>query len=168
MITLSSHFDRVEEYIAASPPRGVHVALSHHDATPEQIRRAVDAGATSSTHLGNGTGETPPRHPNVLWTQLAEDRLTTTMIADGHHMPADTLKTMVRAKGIERSILVSDVVTLASIRPAPMTLLSAVRRNSMRTAGRASREQLSRGRRAAVERWSRACCDDGCVAWRCS
>jgi N-acetylglucosamine-6-phosphate deacetylase len=52
-----------------------------------------------------------------LWTQLAEDRLTATMIADGHHLPADTLKAMLRSKGIERSILVSDAVALAGMPP---------------------------------------------------
>jgi N-acetylglucosamine-6-phosphate deacetylase len=117
MITLSPHFGGVEEYIATVAAQGVHVALGHTDATPQQIRKAVDAGARLSTHLGNGIGTTLPRHPNVLWTQLAEDRLTATMIADGHHLPADTLKTMVRAKGIDRSILVSDTVALAGLPP---------------------------------------------------
>src|SRR6201987_2822953 len=51
--------------------------------------RAVDAGANLSTHVGNGIAGLIPRHSNVLWPQLAEDRLTATMIADGHHVPAD-------------------------------------------------------------------------------
>jgi N-acetylglucosamine-6-phosphate deacetylase len=95
----------------------VHVSLGHTDATPEQIHKAVDAGARLSTHLANGTPSTLPRHPNVVWAQLAEDRLTATMIADGRHLPADTLKAMVRAKGVDRSILVSDAVALAGMPP---------------------------------------------------
>lgn len=55
------------------------------------------------------------RHPNLIWAQLADDRLTATFIADGHHLPADTLKSMLRAKGIERSVLVSDAVALAGL-----------------------------------------------------
>jgi N-acetylglucosamine-6-phosphate deacetylase len=117
MITLSPHFDGMEEYIARVTARGVHVSLGHTDATPEQIQKAVDAGARLSTHLGNGTTVTLPRHPNVVWAQLAEDRLTATMIADGQHLPADTLKAMVRAKGVDRSILVSDAVALAGMPP---------------------------------------------------
>jgi N-acetylglucosamine-6-phosphate deacetylase len=58
-----------------------------------------------------------PRHPNHLWTQLSEDRLTAGFIADGHHLPADALTAMVRAKGIERSVLVSDSVALAGFEP---------------------------------------------------
>ena len=48
---------------------------------------------------------------------MADDRLTATLIADGHHLPADTLKVIVRAKGIHRSILVSDSVALAGMPP---------------------------------------------------
>ena len=69
----------------------------------------------SPLHLGNGLGSPLPRHPNLLWAQLAEDRLAATFIADGHHLPTDTLKSMLRAKGISRSILVSDVVSLGGM-----------------------------------------------------
>jgi N-acetylglucosamine-6-phosphate deacetylase len=50
-----------------------------------------------------------------LWAQLAEDRLAATFIADGHHLPTDTLKSMLRAKTISRSVLVSDVVSLGGM-----------------------------------------------------
>ncbi|WP_439658375.1 amidohydrolase family protein [Lentzea sp. HUAS TT2] len=69
---------------------------------------AVDAGATLSSHLGNGIPTTLPRHPNVIWRQLADDRLSAGLIADGHHLPFDTLEVMLRAKGPERAFLVSD------------------------------------------------------------
>jgi N-acetylglucosamine-6-phosphate deacetylase len=117
MVTLSPHFEGSEEYIAHLTARGVHVAIGHTDASPEQIEKAVDAGARLSTHLGNGTTASLPRHPNVIWTQLAEDRLMATMIADGEHLPDHILKAMVRAKGVHRSILVSDTVALEGTPP---------------------------------------------------
>ena len=52
-----------------------------------------------STHLGNGIAATLPRHPNPIWSQLAEDRLWASFIADGHHLPPETFKAMLRAKG---------------------------------------------------------------------
>jgi N-acetylglucosamine-6-phosphate deacetylase len=58
-----------------------------------------------------------PRHPNLIWAQLAEDRLAASFIADGHHLPADTFKAMLRAKGLERALLVSDSVALAGMPP---------------------------------------------------
>lgn len=105
------------DYIKALTARGVHVALGHTAATPEEIHAAAEAGACLSTHLGNGAAANLPRHPNFIWAQLADDRLTATFIADGHHLPADTLKAMMRAKSLERSILVSDSVRAAGLAP---------------------------------------------------
>ncbi len=45
-----------------------------------------------STHLGNGVAATLPRHPNLIWEQLADDRLTASFIADGFHLPPATFR----------------------------------------------------------------------------
>jgi len=121
LVTLSPHFDQSDEYISALVSRGVHVAIGHTHASPEQIRSAVDAGARLSTHLGNGITQQIARHPNPIWSQLADDRLSASFIADGHHLPAETLKAMVRAKGLERCLLVSDTVALAGMPPGTYT-----------------------------------------------
>jgi len=115
MVTLSPHFEGADEYISRLAAQGVHISIGHTHACAEEIRKAVDAGARLSTHLGNGMPSMIPRHPNPIWTQLSEDRLTATMIADGQHLPGETIKAMSRAKGIGRSILVSDSVALAGL-----------------------------------------------------
>ncbi|MGV1760201.1 N-acetylglucosamine-6-phosphate deacetylase [Rhizobium sp. A22-96] len=115
MVTLAPEHDGSMEYIRGLAARGVLVALGHTAATPEEVHAAAEAGATLSTHLGNGAASMLPRHPNVIWAQLADDRLTASFIADGWHLPADTFKTMLRAKGMERAILVSDMVALAGM-----------------------------------------------------
>lgn len=115
MVTVSPHDDTALAFISAIADKGIVVAIGHSHATPAQIHAAADAGATLCTHLGNGLGSPLPRHPNLLWAQLAEDRLAATFIADGHHLPTDTLKSMLRAKGVSRSILVSDVVSLGGM-----------------------------------------------------
>ena len=117
MITLSPHWDGAAEFIRRVTEQGVIIAVGHTHATSEQIRAAVDAGAQIATHLGNGAAAMLPRHPNMIWTQLAEDRLAASFIADGHHLPADVLKAMIRAKGLGRSILVSDCAALAGMKP---------------------------------------------------
>jgi N-acetylglucosamine-6-phosphate deacetylase len=117
MVTVSPHWPGAPDYIRALTARGVRVALGHTGAAPDAVTAAVDAGAVLSTHLGNGVAALLPRHPNVLWTQLAEDRLAASFIADGHHLPPDTFRSMLRAKGLERSMLVSDAVALAGMPP---------------------------------------------------
>jgi N-acetylglucosamine-6-phosphate deacetylase len=101
------------EHLRAS---NVRVAIGHTAATPAQIRDGITAGATLSTHLGNGCAQMLPRHPNVIWEQLAADELTACFIVDGHHLPPATVKAMVRAKTPSRVILVTDA-TIAAGQP---------------------------------------------------
>jgi N-acetylglucosamine-6-phosphate deacetylase len=117
LVTISPHDEAAIDVIARAARMGVRCAIGHTHATPEQITRAVDAGAGLATHLGNATYPVLPRHPNHLWTQLADDRLHAGFIADGHHLPADTFRAMLRAKGIERAHLVSDATALAGRPP---------------------------------------------------
>jgi N-acetylglucosamine-6-phosphate deacetylase len=117
LVTLSPHHDGAPDYIRALTARGVHVAIGHTDASPAQIAAAAEAGARLSTHLGNAIAAMLPRHPNPIWSQLADDRLTATFIADGHHLPAETFKAMLRAKGLDRAVLVSDAAAPAGLAP---------------------------------------------------
>lgn len=115
LVTLSPHYGESVAYIQELVVQGVHVAIGHTHASADEIARAVDAGACLSTHLGNGIAANIPRHANPIWPQLAEDRLTATFISDRHHLPPAVIKSMLRAKGFARSILVSDSVALAGM-----------------------------------------------------
>ena len=117
MVTVSPHNEAAIEFIRVAARAGVRCAIGHTHASPEQITRAVDAGAELSTHLGNGAHAFLARHPNYLWAQLADDRLAAGFIADGHHLPADTFKAMLRAKGLDRALLVSDCTELGGMPP---------------------------------------------------
>jgi N-acetylglucosamine-6-phosphate deacetylase len=121
MITIAPELDGAIDYLREIAKRGVIVALGHSDASEEDIYQAADAGARLSTHLGNGLAATLPRHPNALWAQLAEDRLSASLILDGHHLPISTAQVMIRAKGSERVVLVSDSVKFAGMAPGRYT-----------------------------------------------
>ena len=96
---------------------GVRVAIGHTGGTPQQVEDAISAGATLATHLGNGCAQMLPRHPNFIWTLLAADPVAASFIVDGHHLPAATVKALVRAKGVDRSILVTDATSAAACGP---------------------------------------------------
>jgi N-acetylglucosamine-6-phosphate deacetylase len=93
------------------------IAIGHTAANSDQIRAAVDAGASMSTHLGNGAHGQIRRHPNYIWDQLADDRLVASLIVDGHHLPPAVVKSFVRGKTPERCVLVSDLVGMAGMPP---------------------------------------------------
>jgi N-acetylglucosamine-6-phosphate deacetylase len=105
---------RLIEYLVQS---NIRVAVGHTAASAEQIRDAIRAGATLSTHLGNGCANLLPRHPNMIWEQLAADELMASFIVDGHHLPAATVQAMIRAKSPLRSLLVTDATAAAKSSP---------------------------------------------------
>lgn len=109
-------------YFGALTARGVVVSLGHHNATGEQIARAVDAGARMCTHLGNGLASMIHRHTNPLWPQLADDRLAASLLADLQHLPAPMLKTFIQAKRPENIVLASDSVHIAGQPPGKYML----------------------------------------------
>ncbi|HRA87385.1 MAG TPA: amidohydrolase family protein [Planctomycetaceae bacterium] len=109
LVTLAPEVPNALTVIRQIARSGVLVSIGHTAATPEQIRAAIDAGATLGTHLGNGCAGMVPRHHNVFWPQLADDRLTCSIIADGWHVPATMLNCIVRCKSLDRLILTSDV-----------------------------------------------------------
>lgn len=117
VVTLAPELPGALLLISKLADSGVLVAIGHTAADPETIRAAVNAGARLSTHLGNGIATPQPRHPNPIWTQAAEDRLSASLIADLAHLDADTLRVLTRAKGVRRTILVSDLGPLAGCAP---------------------------------------------------
>lgn len=121
IITVSPEWPGASSFISRCSASGVLVSIGHTAASPEQIREAVAAGAVMSTHLGNGTHLTLPRHPNYLWEQLAADELYGCMIADGCHLPDSLLKVILRMKR-SRTILVSDAVSLSGMPPGAYRL----------------------------------------------
>ena len=120
-VTVSPHWDGAPRKIAELRALGVHVAIGHTHADARQVAAASVAGATMSTHLGNGMKAEIARHPNLLWEQIADPTLDAGLIADGHHLPVAVLETVVRAKGVDHCFLVSDSVALAGSPPGRYT-----------------------------------------------
>lgn len=122
LVTLAPEIPGAIPLIERLVRAGVRAAIGHTAATPEQIADAIRAGATLATHLGNGCAQMLPRHPNAIWELLAADAVLASVIVDGHHLPASTVKSIVRAKGPRRSILVTDAIAAAGCAPGRYTI----------------------------------------------
>ena len=117
LVTLSPHWPGSVPYIESLVGQGIVVSIGHTGANSAQIRAAVKAGATLSTHLGNAGDTLLPKTANYIWDQLAEERLSASFIVDGQHLGDSFLKACVRAKGVARSILVTDAAAPAGSAP---------------------------------------------------
>lgn len=117
LVTLAAEWPEAPAFIEKLAAQGIVVAIGHSNPTPAHLDAAVRAGATLSTHLGNGSHATMRRHPNYLYDQMADDRLNATFIGDGIHLDQNFLKVAIRAKGLERSVLITDAVMPAGCPP---------------------------------------------------
>ena len=99
--------------------------MGHTNSTADEINKAVEAGVSLSTHLGNGCANFIHRHNNPIWPQLANEQLTATIIADGFHLLPEELKVFYKVKGPDKLILTSDVIYLAGMAPGKYIFLES-------------------------------------------
>ena len=115
LVTLAPEKEGAIPFIEKLVSTGVVVSIGHTDTSGEEVQNAISAGATLSTHLGNGAHGMIQRHPNYIWEQLAADELYASLIVDGHHLPPSVVKSMLRAKTLDKCILISDATALAGM-----------------------------------------------------
>jgi N-acetylglucosamine-6-phosphate deacetylase len=116
-VSIAPEVPHAIEFIRRAVETGVRIAIGHTAASTEQIQAAVDAGATLSTHLGNGAHPVLRRHPNYIWDQLGESRLSASIITDGLHLPASVVRSIVRAKSVQQTIVTCDASGWAGCAP---------------------------------------------------
>lgn len=124
-VTIAPELEGAMEFIRSCTDNGIVVAMGHTNASAEQIRDAVENGVRLSTHLGNGCANFIHRHNNPIWPQLSNDRLTPSVIADGHHLLPEELRVFYKVKGPDNLILTSDVIYLAGMVPGRYTFLES-------------------------------------------
>ncbi|HEY2253235.1 MAG TPA: amidohydrolase family protein [Planctomycetaceae bacterium] len=117
LVTIAPEVPHAIEFIRRAVETGVRIAIGHTAASTEQIHAAVEAGATLSTHLGNGAHAILRRHPNYIWDQLGESRLSASIITDGLHLPPSVVRSIVRAKSIQQTIVTCDASGWAGSAP---------------------------------------------------
>ena len=118
LVTVAAEIPGMPEFVKALTGQGVAVSLGHQMAAkPEEVEPCIAAGAKAFTHLGNGIPNMIPRHDNVIFTALADDRMTVMFIPDGHHLPDTMLKVYARAVPLKRLVAVSDAQYPAGMPP---------------------------------------------------
>jgi N-acetylglucosamine-6-phosphate deacetylase len=111
MITIAPELNGAAEVIAEASKRGVCVSIGHSDATLEQARRGVSAGARHATHTFNAMRPLDHRAPGILGEVLTNDQLSADVIADGIHVDPTVIDLLFRAKGIENLVLITDAIS---------------------------------------------------------
>ncbi|MGM0621511.1 MAG: N-acetylglucosamine-6-phosphate deacetylase [Bacteroidota bacterium] len=120
-LTLAPEMEGALDLISKCSQEGIVVALGHHNADMKTVTAAIDRGAKIATHLGNGAANMINRHRNPFWPQLSDDRLNISIICDSFHLLPEEIQVFYKVKGVEKTIITSDVTHYAALEPGEYT-----------------------------------------------
>jgi len=115
LITLAPEIPENRELIAYAVEHGATVAVGHSAASYDEVLAAVRLGLSHSIHTFNGMGGLHHREPGTVGAVLTCDEITAEVIADNIHIHPAVIKLLVRAKGVERTVLMTDAIRAAGM-----------------------------------------------------
>ncbi|MGW7462364.1 N-acetylglucosamine-6-phosphate deacetylase [Streptomyces sp. NPDC054797] len=113
MVTLATELPGGLASVRLLAEQGVIAAIGHTDATYEQTRAAIDAGATVATHLFNAMPGLAHREPGPIAALLEDERITVELINDGTHLHPAALELAFHHAGAHRVALITDAMDAA-------------------------------------------------------
>jgi N-acetylglucosamine-6-phosphate deacetylase len=113
MVTLAPELPGADAAIRRFLDAGVVVAVGHTDATYDQTKRAIAAGATVGTHLFNAMPPLHHREPGPALALLQDPIVTVELIADGVHVHPAVVDAVILALGPDRVAVVTDAIGAA-------------------------------------------------------
>lgn len=115
MVTLAPELPGALDAIRRIVDAGAMAAIGHTDATYEQARAAIDAGATVATHLFNAMRPVHHREPGPVVAALEDPRVTVELIIDGVHLHPALHRLVTADVGVDRVALVTDAMAAAGM-----------------------------------------------------
>jgi len=119
IVTTAPEVKGALDYGKAALEHGIVAAIGHSDATYDDVVRALDVGFSLVTHIYSGMSGVQRvnlfRVPGVIESALLFDELMVEMIADGIHLPPSLMKLVIKAKGVNNVVLVTDAIRAAGM-----------------------------------------------------
>lgn len=94
---------------------GVTVSIGHTDATYDQAVAGINAGATSGTHTYNAMTPLTHRNPGVVGAIMSHDQVYAELILDGIHVSFPAAKVLLKAKGLDKVMLITDSIEASGL-----------------------------------------------------
>ncbi len=110
LVTLAPELPGADRMIDAGRQRGIEFAIGHSGADYETVLKAADRGLRQATHTFNGMGSLHHRQPGTLGAVLDDQRIFAQLIGDGIHVHPAVMRLLLRAKGLDRVLLISDAM----------------------------------------------------------
>lgn len=114
-ISIAPELEHSIELITYLNDKNTVVSLGHTNATYEEAQVAIDAGATSGTHTFNAMTPLTHRAPGVVGAIMVNDSVYAELILDGIHVNFAAAQALLRAKGKDKVILITDSIEAAGL-----------------------------------------------------
>jgi N-acetylglucosamine-6-phosphate deacetylase len=115
IVTLAPELEGSKMLIQKLRESGTVASIGHSNATYAQAVDAMKRGVRHATHMFNRMSGFDPREPGVVGAVLVHDELTAELICDGIHVHPAAMTLLIRIKGPERVVLVTDAIRAAGM-----------------------------------------------------
>ena len=115
LLTLAPETEGAYSLIEWLTANGIVAACGHTDADYEIIEEAVTDGLRHAVHTYNAMTGLHHRKPGTLGAVMTMDAIMAEVIADGHHVHPAAIRLLVKAKGLDRVILITDAMSAAGL-----------------------------------------------------
>ena len=114
-ITVSPEVEGIVDFIPYIKSLGIQVAIGHSGADYDTARRAIQNGALGATHTGNAMKLLHQHFPAIWGAVLEDDDVYCEMICDGRHLHPGTVRFIIKVKGLERVVAITDSIMAAGL-----------------------------------------------------
>lgn len=114
-ITVSPEVEGIPEFIPYMKSMGMQVAIGHSGADYDTARRAIMNGALGATHTGNVMKLLHQHHPAIWGAVLEDDEVYCEIICDGRHLHPGTVRFIIKMKGLDRVVAITDSIMAAGL-----------------------------------------------------
>lgn len=114
-VTLAPELPGAIEYIKKAKSMGLAVSVGHTAADYEKSLEALEKGVSIINHLYNGMKGFHHREPGMIGASLTSDDVFAEVIADLVHLHPAAIELAIRAKGLDKLILISDSISATGL-----------------------------------------------------
>lgn len=112
LITLAPEVDGADDLLDECVRRDVTVSVGHTDGTYDQVAAAVARGAQHMTHTYNAMSPLDHRRPGAVGAALSLSGFRAEVIADLVHVHPAAVLALLRSRGVDEVVLVTDSIRL--------------------------------------------------------
>lgn len=114
-ITVSPEVEGIPEFIPDMKSLGIVVAIGHSGADYETAMKAIKNGAAAATHTGNAMKLLHQHFPAIWGAVLEDDEVYCEVICDGRHLHPGTVRLILKTKGYDRVVAITDSIMAAGL-----------------------------------------------------